>query len=88
MIGWVPLYVVRCGEGSLNEKSFYLSFYAEKYEEFKTCKMTLSEFYATLGQQYWNLQFFGVYMVFCVFYLFFISEFISISVFIKEELPE
>jgi hypothetical protein len=41
---------VRCGENTLNEKQFYMNFYAEKYEEFRGFKMTLGDFIAFLGQ--------------------------------------
>lgn len=30
--GWVPLFIVRCGENTMNEKLFYMNFYAEKYD--------------------------------------------------------
>ncbi len=46
------MYVVRCGEGTVNEKTFYMNFYAEKYDEFKGCKLSLSEFLVTLTQQF------------------------------------
>ena len=38
--GWVPLYVVRCGESTLNEKHFYLNFYEEKYAEYKNSNLS------------------------------------------------
>lgn len=42
--GWVPLYIVRCGEGSLAEKSYYLNYFEEKYQEFKNFNYSLPEF--------------------------------------------
>jgi hypothetical protein len=49
MYGWIPLYIVRCGENTLNERNFYLNFYAEKYEEFRVYKFSFEEFIAMLS---------------------------------------
>jgi hypothetical protein len=49
--GWAPLYVVRCGEHTLNEKNFYLNFFEEKYDEYRTYKMNYEEFTGMLRQQ-------------------------------------
>jgi hypothetical protein len=48
----VPLYVIRCGENSEHEKNFYLNFYEEKYEEYKSYKLTYEEFTGMLAKQY------------------------------------
>lgn len=55
MYGWIPLYIVRCGENTLNERNFYLNFYAEKYEEFRVYKFSFEEFIAMLstGKSFW-----------------------------------
>jgi hypothetical protein len=43
---------VRCGEGSLNEKNFYLNFFEEKYEEFRSSRLSYEEFINMLSKQY------------------------------------
>lgn len=46
------MHVVRCGENSEHEKNFYLHFYEEKYDEFKTYKLSFEEFVAMLNKHH------------------------------------